>query len=156
YKTPDEFAARLKEDAKRFARAVRETGAKASTTEPIVVLASRFEWELDVKLAAAEVGLKTRDFKKELEESSSLERTLGGLNVAGGTVKRQMWEAAFGELITELKLGKRYQPDKSPDPAPEKKEIVTNSIGMKFNFIPKGRFTMGSPDDEEDRDPEEE
>ena len=29
--------------------------------------------------------------------------------------------------------------------------VITNSIGMKFKLIPAGSFTMGSPDDEEDR-----
>src|SRR5262249_28281754 len=145
YKPADEFAARLKEDANRFVRAVRETGARPSTTEPIVVLALRFEWELDVNLAAAEVGLKARDFLKELEESSDLERIFGGLKVEGGTVKRQVQEAAFRKLVDELKLGKWYQPKElSPPP-------VTNSIGMQFTLIPKGRFPMGSPNDEDGR-----
>jgi formylglycine-generating enzyme required for sulfatase activity/tRNA A-37 threonylcarbamoyl transferase component Bud32/mono/diheme cytochrome c family protein len=149
YKPADEFAARLKEDANRFARAVRETGARPSTTEPIVVLALRFEWELDVNLAAAEVGLKARDFLKELEESSDLERIFGGLKVEGGTVKRQVQEAAFRKLVDELKLGKWYQPKElSPPP-------VTNSIGMKFTLIPKGRFPMGSPNDEDGRGTDE-
>jgi formylglycine-generating enzyme required for sulfatase activity len=37
-------------------------------------------------------------------------------------------------------------------PAPAPKE-VTNSIGMKLVLIPKGKFLMGSPKDEADREP---
>ncbi len=33
--------------------------------------------------------------------------------------------------------------------------IVTNSLGMKLAFIPNGTFLMGSPADEEDREPDE-
>ncbi len=36
-------------------------------------------------------------------------------------------------------------------PDPLKGEIITNSFGMEFVYIPKGNFIMGSPDDEVDR-----
>ena len=34
-------------------------------------------------------------------------------------------------------------------------KVITNSIGMKLTLIPAGKFVMGSPADEEERDPEE-
>jgi len=34
-------------------------------------------------------------------------------------------------------------------------KVITNSIGMKLTLIPAGKFMMGSPADEEERDPEE-
>ena len=37
------------------------------------------------------------------------------------------------------------------DTDPTAKEVITNSIGMKFVLIPAGEFVMGSPKDEEDR-----
>ncbi|MCB1236126.1 MAG: formylglycine-generating enzyme family protein [Verrucomicrobiae bacterium] len=40
-------------------------------------------------------------------------------------------------------------------PEPKPGDTVTNSVGMKLAFIPPGRFTMGSPDSEPDRIPNE-
>src|SRR5436309_1484108 len=34
-------------------------------------------------------------------------------------------------------------------------KIITNSVGMKLTLIPAGKFVMGSPADEQERDPEE-
>ena len=39
--------------------------------------------------------------------------------------------------------------------AQDKSKTITNSIGMKLNFIPAGKFLMGSPATEKERDPEE-
>src|SRR5262245_52397493 len=38
-----------------------------------------------------------------------------------------------------------------PPPAPREPKEFTNAIGMKLVLIPKGKFTMGSPADEEGR-----
>jgi formylglycine-generating enzyme required for sulfatase activity len=38
---------------------------------------------------------------------------------------------------------------------PDADKVITNSIGMKLTLIPAGRFLMGSPADEAERDPEE-
>jgi formylglycine-generating enzyme required for sulfatase activity len=40
-------------------------------------------------------------------------------------------------------------------PAQEAGKLITNSIGMKLTLIPAGKFLMGSPASETDRDPEE-
>jgi formylglycine-generating enzyme required for sulfatase activity len=34
-------------------------------------------------------------------------------------------------------------------------DVITNSVGMKFVLIPKGKFTMGSPMDEPGRNDDE-
>src|SRR5262249_29874757 len=44
-------------------------------------------------------------------------------------------------------------PVRSIQPSGDK--VITNSIGMKFTLIPAGKFLMGSPADEDERDPEE-
>jgi formylglycine-generating enzyme required for sulfatase activity len=41
------------------------------------------------------------------------------------------------------------------DPEPKPGDVVTNSIGMKLAYIPPGSFTMGSPDSERGRIPNE-
>jgi formylglycine-generating enzyme required for sulfatase activity len=45
--------------------------------------------------------------------------------------------------------------DKPGNVLPQQPEI-TNSIGMKLVLIPAGKFTMGSPNDEQGRDDDEE
>ena len=42
-------------------------------------------------------------------------------------------------------------PPPSPAPQPTLGSRVTNSLGMKFVWIPPGTFTMGSPKEEADR-----
>ena len=42
-----------------------------------------------------------------------------------------------------------------PGPTPKAGDVITNSIGMKLAFIPPGSFTMGSPDSEPGRIPNE-
>jgi len=44
------------------------------------------------------------------------------------------------------------------DPAPAARspiKLLTNSLGMKFVYIPSGEFVMGSPETESERDPQE-
>jgi hypothetical protein len=98
YPPREQFAAYLKEDADRFAAAVKRTGAHLSQTEPIVALALRYTQELDLTLAAAEAGLDVQKFLKLLERSPDLARTLGPLNAPGGTVQRDVFVAAFRDL----------------------------------------------------------
>jgi formylglycine-generating enzyme required for sulfatase activity len=43
----------------------------------------------------------------------------------------------------------------APEPGPKPADTVTNSVGMKLAYIPPGSFTMGSPDSERDRIPNE-
>src|SRR5262249_4975095 len=106
YPPRDKFDALVREDADRFQKAVAKTGAGSGATEPIVVLAARFEAELDLRLAAAETGLKPEEFLKKLEQSSpELGRVAGPLKLAGGTVQRQAFARIFPELIVEWKLG---------------------------------------------------
>lgn len=102
YPPRDKFAAFLKEDADRFAAAVKKTGAHLSATEPIAMLALRYTHELDLPLAAAEAGLDTEAFLKALKRSPDLARTLGPLNAPGGTVQRDVFVAAFPELVRAL------------------------------------------------------
>jgi formylglycine-generating enzyme required for sulfatase activity len=46
-------------------------------------------------------------------------------------------------------VAKKEQPVKAKEP--KKGEVITNSIGMKLVWIPPGKFTMGSPKDEPER-----
>ena len=105
YPAKDRLAALITDDAARFQKAVEESGGKAGTTEPIVALTLRFEAELDLPLAAAELGLKAEEFKRKVDHSEKLSRTIGSLTVEGGTVKRDVLEASLGTIVSELELG---------------------------------------------------
>ena len=135
YPTRPEFRKLQEADAKRFADAVTATGGKVGTTEPIVTLVQRFEEPLDLPLAAAEAGLPMSEFLAGLKKSPRLSRTLAALVVPGGTVKRDVYVANFGAVVSDLQLGTF---------AGRKSGVVTNSIGMKFRLIPAGEFMMGS------------
>jgi tRNA A-37 threonylcarbamoyl transferase component Bud32 len=127
-------------DNERFAAAVKATGAPLAATDPIVALASRYEWDLDADLAAAEAGLPRGELLRRLDRSKEWSRALGALRSPGGTVQRQVWEAGFQSLARELDLGD------FPSEPPEG-DILVNSIGMKLKRLPAGdfprRFHMG-------------
>jgi formylglycine-generating enzyme required for sulfatase activity len=128
----------LEADAARFKKAVEQTGDRVQKTDTVVLLARRFEEELDVKLAAAEVGLPPAVFLRGLKRSPDLSRALAPLRV-GGTVQRDTFVEMFGDIVHELKLG-TFRGGLHGNPG----EIV-NSIGMKLVRIPPGTFRMGAP-----------
>jgi hypothetical protein len=104
YPPQDRFSQLLREDEQRFLRAVEATGTRLGTTEPIVTLARRFEAELDLPLASAEAGVPADEFKRLLSRVPKLARILGPLATPGGTVQRQTWIQAFGDVMLALDL----------------------------------------------------
>jgi tetratricopeptide (TPR) repeat protein/mono/diheme cytochrome c family protein len=109
YPEEKRFSASLAEDTERFQRAVQGTGAKLGGTDPIVALSERFESELDLTLAAAEVG--PGDLRPSLkllgafQLSPRLAQRLGALKTEGGTVQRQVFVECFEELVDTLGAG---------------------------------------------------
>jgi tetratricopeptide (TPR) repeat protein len=95
----------IRKDAKRFQEAVAKTGAPLTATEPVAVLALRFEAELDLPLAAAEAGGTPADLLAALQRSPGLAKQLGPLKVDGGTVQRAVFVEAFPDLVAELRAG---------------------------------------------------
>jgi serine/threonine protein kinase/formylglycine-generating enzyme required for sulfatase activity len=161
YPPRDKFAELLNEDAQQFARAVEKTGARLSATEPVAALAARYEWELDLSLAAAEAGVRREELAKGLDRAGQLARVFGPLKIEGGTVQREVFADNFEALIRELQLGAFQRP---PKPAPKpvvkvapvaEKDVIVNSLGMKLKRLPAGRFSMGSPADEPGREGDE-
>src|SRR5262249_43449298 len=70
--------------------------------------------------------------------------------------KKQKNAPSDKSILTKSKERQKKAPtDNGGVTAKEKKQPVTNSIGMKFVWIPPGSFVMGSPDSEEGRSPSE-
>jgi WD40 repeat protein len=105
YAPQETLLAAFKEDGERFRRAVVETGGKLGDSDPVVTLAIRFESRLNLKQAAAEVGLPPEDFLKGVQKNAMLQRILGNLKVEGGTVQRQLFVEAFPRAVNDLSLG---------------------------------------------------
>lgn len=95
----------MEEDIKRFAEAVAQTGARVSRQEAVSTVTLKYEADLDIEQAAAEVGLSVPQFREAIIRSEVLRRHCGSLLPAGGTITRQLWVQAFGDLIRELQLG---------------------------------------------------
>ena len=95
----------MEEDAKRYAEVAAKTGAKVSRFEVVSTITVKYEADLDLDTAAAEVGLSADSLRARIAESATLRRHFGPLLAAGGTVSRQIWVQAFGDVIRELRLG---------------------------------------------------
>jgi WD40 repeat protein len=95
----------MQEDAERYRKAVEATGAKISKTEPVSTLTIRYEADMDLPTAAAEAGFTPEDFKQHISSSELLVKNLGALRSPGGTISRQVFVQAFGDIVRDLKLG---------------------------------------------------
>jgi hypothetical protein len=85
--------------------------------EPITALVAHYEAEVGLRLAAAELGLRSIELVARLDRAPVLRQRLGAL-ATGGTVKRDSWEAAFPGLLTELGLGIPVPPGSGAHAAP--------------------------------------
>jgi WD40 repeat protein len=105
YPPKEKMQAAMEEDAERFSKAVAKTGCRLGTTEPVVALALRFEAEMDLALAAAELGLTLPEIQKHFQKSVTLARFLGPLTIEGGSVQRQVFTEGFSQICQDLQLG---------------------------------------------------
>jgi hypothetical protein len=76
----------------------------------VTLLALRHEAELDLRLAAAELGLSPDELERRLARSPALRRRLAGLTAPGGRIKREAWELGFPQLLLELGVGVPARP----------------------------------------------
>ena len=105
YPGKDKVLKFMEEDGKRYAETVAKTGAKVSKFEAVSTITLKYEADLDLASAAAEVGLLPEQLRDRINHSETLTRHFGALRAAGGTVSRQIWLQAFGDLTRELRLG---------------------------------------------------
>jgi WD40 repeat protein/mono/diheme cytochrome c family protein len=119
YPPKEKSLAQMEEDSKQFREALAKTGVKITKYEPIISMTLRYEGDLDETNAAAEAGIKQEDFHKGIAGSELLSRNLGALRVPGGTVARQVWVQAFGDVVKELKLGVLFQANRFSGSLPD-------------------------------------
>jgi serine/threonine protein kinase/formylglycine-generating enzyme required for sulfatase activity len=143
------LTARFREDRKRFAHALEELGAPSASMDPVVALASLYEWKVDLGLAAAEAGVRPDDLRAALARPPLQAGAFARLRDDGGTVERPVLEQDFADLVGALHRGTFYQPVRG--------EPLVNSIGMQLRLVPAGTVRMGSPPLEDGHtEPEEE
>ena len=99
----------MQEDGKKYTEIVAKTGAKVSKFEAVSTMTLKYEADLDLPLAAGEVGLTPDEFRAKIEASETLTKHVGAFRSAGGTVGRQIWVQAFGDIVRELRLGTSFQ-----------------------------------------------
>lgn len=147
YPAKETSLAQMEEDAKKYAAAVIQTGAKIANAEPVITMTLRYEGDLDAVSAAAEAGLKLDDFQKKIGDSELLSRNLGALRVPGGTVARQVWVQAFGDMVRDLKLGVLFQANQVGATLPDNTgelDPLEVAIGQTNHvvFSPDGRLAI--------------
>ncbi len=98
----------MEADAKKYAEAVAKTGAKVSRFEAVSTITQKYEADVDLVSGASEIGLSVDEFRGRISQSELLVKHVGALR-PGGTVTRQLWVQAFGDIVRELQLGGLYQ-----------------------------------------------
>jgi hypothetical protein len=92
-------------DAERYRRAVEKCGGRVNLTAPIATLTQRYEADIDLPSAAAELGVKPETLLSRISETEEVARSLGSLKVLGGTVHRPVWVQSFADVARALRLG---------------------------------------------------
>jgi mono/diheme cytochrome c family protein len=147
YPPKDQSLKLMAEDAKRYAEAVAKTGAKVGRAEAVSTITLRYEADLDLELAAAEVGLTPDEFRKRVGESETLTRHFGALRAPGGTVTRQVWVQAFADTVRELRLGTPFQANQAgsqlPDNTGEADPLeAAGNVANQIALSPDGRRAL--------------
>src|SRR5206468_12958661 len=100
YPPADTVSDLQRQDTERSRQATAASGAQVGVTEPVMALAAQFEAPLDLRRAAAEVGLRPDEFLARLGQSPDIGRAIGELRLPGGTVSRQTFVRLFPEMAS--------------------------------------------------------
>lgn len=143
-------AARLRrlfqDDMERFARALEQAGVSPAEPESILTATLGYEGVLDLRSAAAELGLTPDDLLSRLRRFAEPMRSLGALQAKGGTVQRQVFEEAYPDLV------RRFHLDPDPGSAEIAGESGTSFYGHRgavhqLAFAPDGRSAASAGED---------
>lgn len=147
YVPRDKMKKLMEEDAERFAKAVAKTGARISAFEPIATMTVRYEGDVDLPTAAAEVGVAPEELLSRIGRTEQLTRNLGALKAPGGTVARQVFLQSFADIVRELRLGVALQPGLIAQTLPDNTGEIDplegiSSAANRIAFSPDGRFAL--------------
>ena len=109
YPEKDTSLAKMADDSRKYTEAVAKTGAKVSRFEAVSTITLKYEADIDLPTAAAELGLAPEALKAKIDASPTLVAHVGALRAPGGTVTRSLWVQAFGDAVRELRLGTLFQ-----------------------------------------------
>jgi mono/diheme cytochrome c family protein len=90
------------QDNERYLKALAKLAVTVDAPDPVGLITRHYEGTLILADAAAEVGLSEAEFKKRLAKAPELARFLGPLLVKGGTIQRQVFQDAFGDIALAL------------------------------------------------------
>lgn len=136
----------MTEDAERYRQAVEKTGAGVSDPEPIHLCTLRHESPLDLRTAAAEIDLRPQELADLVRRVEPLNRSLGGLAVAGGSVSRELVAQLFADLVQAAgkgrvglltSLGTLSETGSEVDPLEDSSGPANAAV-----FTPDGRFLL--------------
>ncbi len=105
YPPHDKMDALIEGDGKRFTDAMKradlEPTLKLNGIEMINVLAKRYEDDLDLTLAASELGIDKADFK---DGSADVDQKFRPLvrRLSQGSIPRDQWEIVFKDIVPDL------------------------------------------------------
>jgi hypothetical protein len=92
--------------------------APDAAAEPVTLLVARYEADLDLRRAAAELGMGPEALERRRARSPARRRARAGLTVRGGRIKREAWERGFARALLELGVGVPSAPSAAYDPDP--------------------------------------
>ncbi len=142
----------MDEDAERYRTALEKTGNRVSAAEPVSTLTLRYEADVDLGAAAAEVGLSPREYLARVVRNGAAARNLGGLKAPGATVSRQVLVQAYGDVVRALRLGTPLQAGATGQTLPDNTGEVdplegsTNQVNAVAFSPDGGRALLASAD----------
>ena len=123
----------VREDITRYRKAIEAAGGVFGGSEPIQQLVKQFEGPLDATHAAAEVGLETDDFLKEIRENRVLQNAgLLVLTVEKGTVKRDAWASQFSKAVSEIILDQQSSLSSLQPATKQERESAEGFVRLKM------------------------
>ncbi|QDT06681.1 WD domain, G-beta repeat [Rubripirellula lacrimiformis] len=106
YRESDELDRIIQRDGRRFSAVLDRLGitSLSRSGESISAMSVRFVQDIDLQQVACEFGLQPDDFLKRLENATRVARIFSPLQVAGGTIKRDVFKDMFAEACIDLRL----------------------------------------------------
>ena len=99
------------EDIERYRGALEATGGVFDDIEPISRFHEAFQGTVDVRYAAAAVGLETETFLEKIRENIGLQNIgLLVLDSENGSMKRDVWTSSFKDILFALDFPERFKP----------------------------------------------